>query len=70
VAFRPPHSREKAPKCESCHRGSPNVVSVGPERLMWLCSACEYRDAYPAAPLIPAAPYFRRALPLQKETLF
>jgi ribosomal protein L37AE/L43A len=70
VAFRPVTDREKTPKCSSCGKGNPSVFGAGRDRHIWLCAVCEYRAAYPNAPTIPAAPYARRALPLQKESLF
>jgi hypothetical protein len=70
VAFRPPHDREKAPKCMICRGTTPHAVTGFGGTIQWICAACEYRTAYPDAPLIPTVPNLRKPLPLQTEVLF
>lgn len=68
----------KLPKCVDCGGASPHVVSIpfrdsrGVEHIRheWVCTTCEYKRAFPDAPMIPAHPAYRRPKKLQSETLF
>jgi hypothetical protein len=70
VAFRPPLPNEKPPRCLRCRKSNPHTVTRPSGAVQWLCTACEYEERFPNAPIIPAAPNARRARPLQTEVLF